>query len=199
MGDICNKFLLVVFHIPELGRHIVEGCGKISHLVFGVDRYLVIQIAGSILLGGFRDLAERPVNEKLERQQNHKGQNVDDEKARISCIQKIMLCLGNTAQVFVDDQISLRSIVTVHRCNDREYIFIKVTVVITDLVLVIANFCRIKVRNSGRSGRKITGGCRSQHFAVAVNKPACSIQMRFDTGQLQMNIVERNISIKILR
>ena len=50
-------------------------------------------------LGGFRDFAERPVNEKLERQQNHKGQNVDDEKARISCIQKIMLCLGNTEDI----------------------------------------------------------------------------------------------------
>ena len=73
MGYICHKFLLVILHIFQLGRHVVEGCGKISYLILRINRDDNIQIAGSILLCCIRNLDERAVDQKMYTQQNNVG------------------------------------------------------------------------------------------------------------------------------
>jgi len=71
MGYICHKFLLVILHIFQLGRHVVERCGKISYLILRINRDDNIQIAGSILLCCIRNLDERAVDQKMYTQQNN--------------------------------------------------------------------------------------------------------------------------------
>src|SRR5699024_1251057 len=44
VGYICHEFFLVVLHIPQLGGHVVQGGGEVSHLVLGGHRDLILQV-----------------------------------------------------------------------------------------------------------------------------------------------------------
>ena len=82
MGDVCDKFFLVVFGTGDFAGHIGEGGGQIADFILAVHLKFVMHIAAGILFGSLRDFAEREVHD-LRKKYKDKGSGIYERQREI--------------------------------------------------------------------------------------------------------------------
>ena len=175
MGYVCYKLFLIVFRIPKLGGHVIQGCRQVSHLVLCVDRNLVVQISGGILFGGFGDQAQGPVDEELEGEQYDERKSVYDEKSDVYCAHHNGKDLIYVGSVFMYQKIPLGQIVLNDRGNYSDYIILEISMVVSGQIFRISSLCRVEFFDCSRCGRKIFCLCGGDDRPLPVNKPYSGI------------------------
>ena len=188
MGYICHEFFLVVLHIPQLGGHVVQRGGEVSHLILGGHRDLVLQVAGGVLGGSLRDPAQRPVHQKLEGQQHNEGEQINDDHRGVDGLYQSVSEVCQIRHFLVDQQIALGGKALDHRRADGEYILLKIAVIVPLLVGGAAALGRIEILDLGR-GRRIAvrpGG--EQDIPLSVHQPYGGIRIGGEAVQLHFHL-----------
>ena len=186
VGYICHELFLVVLHVPQLRGHIVQGGGQIPHLVLGGHRDLVLQVAGGVLGGSLRDPAQRPVHEKLEGQQHDKGQKINDDHRGVDRAHQGVPEIRQVGHLLVDDQVAPGGKALDYRCADREYILLKIAVIVSFLVGGASAGGRVKIPYPRRGGGITVGAGRDQHIALPVDQPDSGVRVGGDAVQLHL-------------
>ena len=79
MGDISDKFFLVIIAFSQLMGHIVQRVRQLSHFILLVDLKVIFEIPLGILPGGLGNFHQRPVYGKGKDSQHQKGQKKDQK------------------------------------------------------------------------------------------------------------------------
>ena len=106
MRDVGDKFLLIVLECVQFVCHVVQRGGEISDLIVGVDIDLRLEIAGSVLIRGSRDSADRYVYNVGEQNQYNKRCNKKQTERFVGNHDQTVRVGYEAAHRLVDDDIA---------------------------------------------------------------------------------------------
>ena len=90
MGNIGNKFLLVVLSAGNFTGHIGQGRSEITDLILAVHLEFIMQVARRILFRGLGNFTQGKINHLRKKDEDDKGQQEKDYQNNI----------GNAEQAF---------------------------------------------------------------------------------------------------
>ena len=97
-----------------------------------------------------------------------------------------MACLLQAFDRTMDQKIALHGKILGDRCHDSDYIFLKVSMIISGDKLIVSNLGRVEFQDLFRGFDSIQRG-RSNQCAVCFDKPDGRVQIQLHSLQLRMN------------
>ena len=128
MGYIGNEVFLILLHLIQFVRHIVQRIGQITHLVMGFYINPIFQVACRVFVGANGDFAQGQVNGLGKYQKDDQREGKHNGGRDIKYVQDIILGLGNLAQWKMDQNITVGIVIPGNGCGNAEDIFIKQSV-----------------------------------------------------------------------
>ena len=132
-------------------------------------RNLIGQISGCILSCRFCNLSQWTEYKKFKPNQKEKGQQIDHGHRNVYRQDQRMACLLQAFDRTMDQKIALHGKILGDRCHDSDYIFPKVSMIISGDKLIVSNLGRVEFQDLFRGFDSIQRG-RSNQCAVCFDK-----------------------------
>ena len=145
MGDVCDKFFLVVFGTGDFAGHIGEGGGQIADFILAVHLKFVMHIAAGILFGSLRDFAEREVHDLRKKYKDNQRKKEQNNQHNIGNIQQTVAGRLDGAHGSMDHNVSPYFKIRSNGRKHTEHLLIKRTEEVAHSI----------IRTGGHGGIKI--------------------------------------------
>jgi hypothetical protein len=97
VGDIGDKFFLIIFRPGNRVGHVAKGSRQISQLVFALDRDVIVHVSKGILFGRGDNALQGPVDIFCEKQKDDERQDNHENKFHVGNVQNAV-CLPADAE-----------------------------------------------------------------------------------------------------
>ena len=125
MGNVGDKFFLVVLSPGNFTGHVGQGSGEIADFILAVNLEFVMQVACGILLGSFRYFPERQVDHFRKKDENNKGKKEKDYQDDVGNAQQAFTGGAKGGHGGMDDYITPYLEIRGDRGIDAQHFLVK--------------------------------------------------------------------------